>query len=192
LELEVEGQPEAMRLIERAKTAQEQLRQLYEEVRQWAAPLKPARSRCNIQRVWREAWEQVNQAHLTSGTILHEEIEHDPLCEVDSALMHHVFRNTFENAIEVTPKGGSILVRCSKISNNGKASLRILICDGGPGLSPEQHARIFEPFFTTKTKGTGLGMALCQRIIHAHHGLIAADNGEKGAEIEITIPMMGQ
>jgi signal transduction histidine kinase len=103
--------------------------------------------------------------------------------------MRHVFRNTFENAIEVTPEGGSIFVRCSRISNNGKASLRIQIRDGGAGLTPEQQARIFEPFFTTKTRGTGLGMALCQRIVHAHEGTIAADNADKGAEIEINLPL---
>ena len=46
--------------------------------------------------------------------------------------------------------------------------------DNGPGLTPEQRQRIFEPFFTTKTKGTGLGMAIAQRIIEAHGGWIAA------------------
>jgi signal transduction histidine kinase len=103
--------------------------------------------------------------------------------------MHHVFRNTFENAVEVTPDGGSVFLRCSRISNDGNASFRILIRDGGPGLTSEQHARIFEPFFTTKTKGTGLGMALCQRLVHAHQGTIAAENADKGAEVEIQLPL---
>jgi signal transduction histidine kinase len=105
--------------------------------------------------------------------------------------MHHVFRNIFENAVEVTPEGGSISVFSSKVSSNGTATLRILIRDQGPGLTPEQQARIFEPFFTTKKRGTGLGMALCQRIVHAHDGAIAATS-PGGAEIEITLPMTGQ
>ncbi len=189
LELELEDRPDALRLVERTKLAQQQLHHIFEEVRQWAAPLQLSRDECNIKRVWRDAWEQVNQVHSVGRNSLHEEIECDPLCQIDSTLMHHVFRNTSENAIEVTPEGGSILVRCSKSSTNGKAALRILIRDGGPGLTPEQRARIFEPFFTTKPKGTGVGMALSQRIIHAHNGAIAADNADNGAEIEIVLPL---
>ena len=45
--------------------------------------------------------------------------------------------------------------------------------DNGPGLTAEQRQHIFEPFFTTKTKGTGLGMAIAQRIVEAHGGQIA-------------------
>lgn len=105
--------------------------------------------------------------------------------------MHHVFRNIFENAIEVTPEGGSVLVLSSKSSSNGKTALRILIRDEGPGLTSEQKARIFEPFFTTKKRGTGLGMALCQRIVQAHDGAIAGTS-PGGAEIEITLPITAQ
>jgi signal transduction histidine kinase len=65
--------------------------------------------------------------------------------------------------------------------------LHVSIRDEGPGLNPEQQARIFEPFFTTKTKGTGLGMALAQRIVEAHEGTIAASSPD-GAQIDITLP----
>jgi signal transduction histidine kinase len=188
LELELEDRPGALQLVERTKQAQEQLRQLYEEVRQWAAPLTVSRHECNVKGVWREAWGQVSQVHQTCPEALREQIECEPICRIDRPLMHHVFRNIFENAIEVTPQGGSILVHTSKISSNGRTALRILVRDEGPGLTAEQQARIFEPFFTTKKKGTGLGMALCQRIVHAHEGAIAAAS-PGGAEIEITLPI---
>jgi PAS domain S-box-containing protein len=191
LELELEDRPGALQLVERTKLAQEQLRQLFEEVRQWAAPFNLSPDQCNLKGVWREAWGHVAQVHPSKREALREQIDCEPNCRIDRSLMHHVFRNIFENAVEVTPESGSILVFSSKVSFNGKTTLRILIRDEGPGLTPEQQARIFEPFFTTKTKGTGLGMALCQRIVHAHDGAIAAtSNG--GAEIEITLPMTGQ
>jgi signal transduction histidine kinase len=188
LELEVEDRPRALELLKRTKHAQEQLRELYEEVRQWAAPLSLSRDACNLKGVWREAWGQATQVHSARRQALREQIECEPNCHIDRSLMHHVFRNIFENAIEVTPEGGSIRVYSSKASSNGRARLRIAIRDDGPGLTPEQQARIFEPFFTTKTKGTGLGMALCSRIIHAHDGAIAATS-PGGAEIEISLPL---
>jgi PAS domain S-box-containing protein len=187
LELQLDDQPEAFELVTRARKAQEQLRALYEEVRQWAAPINIARHECNIRGVWREAWDHVKQGRQARTAILREHIECDPVWRVDRALMHHVFRNAFENAVEASPEGGAISLRCSRTSSSGASLLRILIRDEGPGLTPEQQARIFEPFFTTKRTGTGLGMALCQRIVTAHGGAILATS-PGGAEIEITLP----
>jgi signal transduction histidine kinase len=191
LELELEDQPAALKLIERTKLAQDQLRQLFEEVRQWAAPLKLSRQECNLKRVWRDAWDAVSQIRPAKREALREQIECDPICRIDRTLMHHVFRNIFENAVEVTPDGGSIFVHSSQCSSNGCAALTIVIRDEGPGLTPEQQARIFEPFFTTKTKGTGLGMALCQRIVNAHEGAISVRSAG-GAQIEIKLPLTEQ
>jgi hypothetical protein len=61
--------------------------------------------------------------------------------------------------------------------------------DNGPGLTAEQRQRIFEPFFTTKTKGTGLGMAIAQRILEAHGSRIAIGPPPgPGAEIQLLLP----
>ena len=54
--------------------------------------------------------------------------------------------------------------------------VELSVTDQGPGLNLTQSERIFEPFFTTKTKGTGLGMAICQRIVEAHDGKIYVGN----------------
>ena len=53
----------------------------------------------------------------------------------------------------------------------------------------EQRERIFEAFFTTKSKGTGLGMAIVQRIMNAHGGQICVtDKDGPGAELVLTLP----
>ena len=70
----------------------------------------------------------------------------------------------------------------------GRDAVQLRITDEGPGLDCVQRERIFEPFYTTKTKGTGLGMAICQRIIDAHGGTISIGNPKIGAEIVIEIP----
>ncbi|MBE0340804.1 HAMP domain-containing histidine kinase, partial [Paenibacillus sp. 28ISP30-2] len=48
----------------------------------------------------------------------------------------------------------------------------------GPGIPQNQLEKLFQPFYTTKTKGTGLGLALCQSIVERHHGTIAVDSVE--------------
>jgi signal transduction histidine kinase len=187
LRLEVEDRPEAIKLVGRVEKAQEDLHQLFEEVRQWAAPLNLRREMCHLRDVWREVWAMVKQARPDRGAKLVEDMECDPVCHGDEFALGQVFRNIFENAIDVAPPGSTVTIRCAHESNSEGDHVVITIRDQGPGLSPEQQKRIFEPFFTTKTKGTGLGMAIAQRIVHSHGGAIAASSPE-GAQIEIRLP----
>ena len=188
LALEVEDRPSALDLVGRTQRAQDQLRQLYEEVRQWAAPINLQRQKTNLSDVWREAWQEVMQVHNSKNLRRLEDVACEPVCYVDPVKIGQVFRNIFENAVEVSPAQSAIELKCTNVpdSKNG-GDLRITIRDQGPGLSAEQLARMFEPFFTTKTKGTGLGMAIAKRIIQAHSGQIAATS-PGGACIEITFP----
>jgi hypothetical protein len=184
LSLEVEDRPAALDLVSRAQKAQEQLRQLYEEVRQWAAPINLQAEPADLTEIWREAWQNVLQVHRTKQIKLKEKKTCEPRCRVDPSRMGQVFRNIFENAIEVSPDQSDIELRCMP---TGDHELTIAICDSGPGLSSEQLARAFEPFFTTKTKGTGLGLAITKRIVQAHQGTISASSSS-GACIQFTIP----
>jgi len=187
LALEVEDRPSAVDLVGRTQRAQEQLRQLYEEVRQWAAPINLQRQRSNLSEVWREAWQQVMQVHGQKQLKLLEDIACEPICRIDPLKMGQVFRNIFENAVEVSPNQAVVELHCSNGTAVGGDELRITIRDHGPGLSAEQLDRMFEPFFTTKTKGTGLGLAITKRIVNAHFGRITASSSP-GACIEITFP----
>lgn len=184
LALEVEDRPAAMDLLRRAQKAQDQLRQLYEEVRQWAAPINVQFQPTDLSDLWREAWLHVKQVHPTKHIRLHEILIGDPQCRVDPTKIGQVFRNIFENAVEVSPDPGIIELCCS---NQGENEVSIKIVDQGPGLTPEQLARAFEPFFTTKTKGTGLGLAITRRIVQAHQGKISASS-PGGACIELMLP----
>lgn len=186
LSFEVEDRPAALDLVARANRAQNDLHQLFEEVRQWSAPVHLHKTACNLQSLWKEVWQQV--VPQQAGTVrLLEEVGCDPTCFVDRFAMGQVIRNIFENAVEVSPPGSAVSLRCWNESANGRDEIRIVIQDEGPGLSQDQQARIFEPFFTTKAKGTGLGMAIVQRIVHSHDGTIHARSSQ-GAQIEICLP----
>ncbi len=50
--------------------------------------------------------------------------------------------------------------------------LRMTVTDNGPGVDPAVAARMFRPFFTTKARGTGLGLALVQKIVVTHNGRV--------------------
>ena len=64
--------------------------------------------------------------------------------------------------------------------------------DDGPGIPAENLGRVFDLFFTTKRsgKGSGIGLAVCRKIVEAHGGSIAAASGPgKGAVFTIILPL---
>lgn len=187
LSLEVEDRPEAQKLVKRVEKAQEDLHKLFEEVRQWAAPLNLRREECNLRQLWREVWTNVIHTQSAKKLRLDEKSPDSLTVSVDRFAMAQVFRNIFENAVEVSPADEAVEIACLEATNGKGNSVVICIADRGPGLSVEQQQRIFEPFFTTKAKGTGLGMAIASRIIQSHGGSIAASS-PGGARIEITLP----
>jgi signal transduction histidine kinase len=70
---------------------------------------------------------------------------------------------------------------------------RVCVVDRGTGIAPADLKRVFEPFWTTKASGVGVGLAICNAIIAAHHGtLTAANNAEGGATLCFTLPVWAQ
>jgi signal transduction histidine kinase len=69
---------------------------------------------------------------------------------------------------------------------------RISVNDNGPGVPPDQRERIFRPFFTAKRSGTGLGLALVQKIIVFHNGRVSVGTAPQGgASLQIVLPLAG-
>jgi nitrogen fixation/metabolism regulation signal transduction histidine kinase len=82
----------------------------------------------------------------------------------------------------------SVPLRCvAPAQLNGAEALRISIRDNGPRFAADQRAKSFEPFFTTKVRDTGLGLAICKRIVEAHAGRIEAGAGPE-AEVVTLLP----
>ncbi len=190
LSLEVHDRPAALELVSRVQRAQEDLHRLYEEVRQYAAPVILRKERCDLRTLWRNEWQNISFLREHKRLRLEEDIRTgDVFCRVDPFAIQQVWRNILENAIVVAPDDTAILISAWAVKIEGQAALAVTISDRGPGLTSEQSERIFEPFFTTKAKGTGLGMAIAQRIVTAHGGTISATNAAPGgAIIEIILP----
>ena len=69
-------------------------------------------------------------------------------------------------------------------------NVRVSVDDNGPGIAASARERIFTPFFTTKGRGTGLGLALVQKIIVTHNGRIQVGNSAQGgASLQVVLPL---
>jgi two-component system sensor histidine kinase HydH len=95
-----------------------------------------------------------------------------------------VLLNLGRNAIHAMPEGGLLRMTAGQC---GRQAI-IQVIDTGRGMDREQMARIFEPFFTTKAKGTGLGLALCKKIVEEHDGSIEVQSAVgAGTTVSLTL-----
>lgn len=189
LELEVSDRPEALDYVRRIEQAQSHLHQLFDEVRGYAAPIKLDRTLTRLASIWREAWELLAPQRAGREVRL---VEHDALGEVQLNVDHfrlvQVFRNILENALAACRDPVEIQIVCQPAQWGARRAVQVAVRDNGPGIPPDVRPRVFEPFFTTKSKGTGLGMAIAQRLIEAHGGRIEVGSHTPGAEILVTLP----
>jgi signal transduction histidine kinase len=111
----------------------------------------------------------------------------------DEGLLRQALLNLARNAAEacaITAGGGRVVVRGDIVHGEEAGFQRISVCDNGPGIPADVLPKLFRPFFTTKAKGTGLGLAVVQKIIVQHGGQVEARNRpEGGAEFIVTLPM---
>jgi two-component system sensor histidine kinase HydH len=110
----------------------------------------------------------------------------DLAVEVDPDQIRQVLVNLFVNAAQAMPEGGTIEVSAEAPS---RADARIRVRDDGPGIPVELRPRIFEALFSTKAKGSGLGLALCRRILEAHGGSIDLEPSVGGAAFSLVVPL---
>jgi signal transduction histidine kinase len=110
--------------------------------------------------------------------------------EGDEVLLRQAFSNLLRNALDACTDaaGGPQVVIQSELDRAARLT-RIAVNDNGPGIAPADRERVFRPFFTSKRNGTGLGLALVQKIIVFHNGRIAIGTSPAGgASLQVTLP----
>ena len=111
----------------------------------------------------------------------------------DPTLLREALLNVVSNAAEAcAPLGATVTVRARTIVAPGGSAapiVEIVVADTGPGIPRAHHGRLFVPGFTTKETGSGVGLAIAERVVTAHHGRITVDSDEgRGTTVTITLP----
>ena len=114
------------------------------------------------------------------------------LVRVDAGLIMQVLINLVNNAIKYTPAGSTIRITAIQRGNVAE----ICVSDNGAGIPNELKERVFEMFFTGSNptsdsrRSLGLGLSLCQAIVHAHHGkMTLKDNLPHGCIFSFTVAL---
>src|SRR5712675_866827 len=108
----------------------------------------------------------------------------------DRVQLQQVLVNLILNAVEamssVEDGARELSIRTEQSQTGG---ILVAVHDSGPGVDPVNLERVFEPFYTTKTSGIGMGLSICQAIIHGHGGRLSMRANEpRGAVFQFTLP----
>lgn len=106
------------------------------------------------------------------------DLDSDLVAVCDQARLHQVLGNLLSNAIKFSPAGSTLTISLKQEDNQ----VAVRIKDQGPGIAADELPKLFERFQqtasakTSKTKGTGLGLTLCKKIIELHGGQIGVES----------------
>ncbi len=116
--------------------------------------------------------------HLENNVAASESIE------ADAAQLEQVLLNLALNAMAAMPQGGKLTFHLSTVYDK----LRIDVSDTGHGIPAEFQSQIFDPYFTTRSDGTGMGLALCDKIVRQHDGSIDFQSSAAGTTFSVLLP----
>lgn len=133
-------------------------------------------------------------------TFVLEVAENLPSLTADRPKVKQILYNLFSNAIKFTPEGGRIGVRATPArSDDGGDQIQVAVWDSGVGIAEEDLHRIFLEFeqvdssYVRQQEGTGLGLALTQRLVEAHGGRIWVESKPgKGSTFTFVLPTEGR
>jgi PAS domain S-box-containing protein len=124
-------------------------------------------------------------AHRVAGKTIRCHVDPALMIEADYEAMKQVVFNLLLNALEATPVAGEVTCHVTQSASE----MTITVEDRGPGLAASA-AECLRPFFTTKKNGTGLGLAVCQKIARAHGGFVDLRNrDEGGCQATVVLPI---
>jgi two-component system sensor histidine kinase HydH len=106
----------------------------------------------------------------------------------DRDRLNQVFINLLLNGVQAMDKGGDLYLEAENRDDDKYVEVRVR--DTGCGIPPEITPQLFYPYFTTKAGGTGIGLAISQKIINDHKGTIKIDSVEgSGTTVTVVLPV---
>jgi signal transduction histidine kinase len=167
---------------------QEQLDKLSETMRDLFAIAKPIelnRESVRLDRIVNGALMQLASHPALQQVEVEREYSGDTAVRGDAPRLEQLFLNLMLNAAEAMPGGGTLSIRLQRSGDTVRAE----VADTGVGIPPEEVEKVFLPFYSTKPAGTGLGLALCARIVVAHAGAVKVESQPgRGTTIRVELP----
>jgi PAS domain S-box-containing protein len=158
----------------------------------FAKPTEPMLGRVDTHAVAERAAEEIRPEATARGGSVDVRGEFVPV-QGDDVLLRQAFGNLCRNALEAcTEAGVAPHIAIESVPDRAQRTVRIAVIDNGPGVPPAMATRIFMPFVTTRARGTGLGLAVVQKIVVIHNGRVTVQSEPGGGDTRfvVSLPMI--
>ncbi len=204
-------QPVHTAQLESIQSEVRKLNKIVTDCLEFVRPVKVSPERVDLHSLLDESLSNAFSTVDRDGIEIAKSYQPTPAVSIDYAQMKQVLVNIMVNALQALGSQGTICVSCGPSSfferngsyANGKFSEKnlsrqvdlapyawIKIEDDGQGMPEEVLSKIFYPFFTTKEKGSGIGLAIAQKIVDSHHGSIDVESEVgRGTIFTIKLPL---
>jgi nitrogen-specific signal transduction histidine kinase len=167
------------------------VRQIIDHLLRMARPEPPALHAVHLNAIIQDSLAMVRKTLSERGVDIELDLQGDlPAIQADHIQVQQVILNLMLNARDAMEEGGTLTIR-SLLDDQEEPGVRITVSDTGIGMAPDQLERLFSSFHTTKVNqgGTGLGLAVCRRIMRVHSGKIHAESTvNKGTSMHLWFP----
>ncbi|MCR4442528.1 MAG: two-component system sensor histidine kinase AtoS [Peptococcaceae bacterium] len=166
----------------------DRLNHLIDQLLYYSRPLPPQFLSADLNRVIEETLLLINNPAIRKNVTIKTKLTPGlPPVKIDLFQFKQVLINIILNGIQAIKDTGTVTLRTSYKPPSSFVCLQVE--DTGCGIPPEHIPRLFDPFFTTKEKGTGLGLAVADKIMEIHHGYIEVESqAGKGTVFSIYLP----
>ncbi len=202
LQMELEGEEELQEYTQLIVRETERINRIIEELLNLSRPRRTQLEKINIGQLLHEIVKL--QKTTAADRNIGFKLQLDPsIPDIpgDHDLLMSLFLNLIINGCEATTHASEITIT-SRIDSEYQLGLpgtrptpmvQVSISDQGPGIPATELEKIFTPFYTTKTGGNGLGLAICQKIVTDHEGLLQFINRpEGGTQVKVSLPLLSK
>lgn len=182
--------PEGQQVLNVLKEEAHHLAAIVDDFLKFARPKKPVWQLEHLNQLLHEMVKRYKELGKNEIQWIEEFDPNLPLVELDRYQFQQVLTNLILNALDAMPNGGTLKITSWYKEESDGLSVHVAVSDSGVGIREEDRNKIFQPFYSTKERGTGMGLAICRRIVSQHGGEISFKTEEKkGSMFIVRIPL---
>jgi two-component system, NtrC family, sensor kinase len=172
------------------------IERLSESLLDFARVRPPTYVTSNLREIVEDALTLTRLERGTPGVEIIDRVPENLTLQADADRLVQVMVNLIRNAMDAmsqSPGGGQVVIDAQRVERDGQGWVLLTVTDDGSGIDPEVLGHLFEPFVSRRLddRGTGLGLAVSEGIVHEHGGTILASNRVEcsGAVFEVMLPV---